>query len=151
MPRAVAEERSSPISSTPSKSLNSPRTMAMPMCLTAKPTLEWDGSTVQVPTGTAGAAVMKVAMRSSWVVARCSGRAVVVSTTIADEIASTICFVSEIAILRTALLELHRELLEAQRIQAERFGGRMSAGEVLQAAAEDLRFDWLRTLSQLIG
>ena len=27
----------------------------------------------------------------------------------------------------------------------------MSAGEVLQAAAEDLRFDWLRTLSQLIG
>src|SRR3954464_594828 len=59
--------------------------------------------------------------------------------------------VSEIAALRTALLGLHRELLEAQRIQAERFGGRMSAGEVLQAAAEDLRFDWLRTLSQLIG
>ena len=58
---------------------------------------------------------------------------------------------SEIATLRTALLELHRELLEVQRIQAERFGGRMSAGEVLQAAAEDLRFDWLRALSQLIG
>src|SRR3954471_19342598 len=59
--------------------------------------------------------------------------------------------VSEIATLRTALLELHRELLEAQRIQAERFSGRMSAGELLQAAAEDLRFDWLRTLSQLMG
>src|SRR3954464_5846156 len=59
--------------------------------------------------------------------------------------------VSEIATLRTALLELHRELLEAQRIQAERFSGRMSAGELLQAAAEDLCFDWLRTLSQLIG
>jgi hypothetical protein len=59
--------------------------------------------------------------------------------------------VSEIATLRSALLELHRELLEAQRIQAERFGGRMSAGEVLQAAAEDLRFDWLRTFSQLIA
>jgi hypothetical protein len=31
----------------------------------------------------------------------------------------------------------------------ERFGGGMSAGEVLQAAADDLRFDWLRILSQL--
>jgi hypothetical protein len=51
--------------------------------------------------------------------------------------------------LRTALLDLHRELLEAQRIQTERLGGRMSAGEVLQAATEDLRFDWLRTLSGL--
>ena len=53
--------------------------------------------------------------------------------------------------LRAALLALHRELLEVQRIQAERFGGRMSAGEVLQAAADDLRFDWLRVLSQLIA
>jgi hypothetical protein len=52
--------------------------------------------------------------------------------------------------LRAALLA-HKELLEAQRIQAERFGGRMSAGEVLQAAADDLRFDWLRVLSQLIA
>jgi hypothetical protein len=51
-------------------------------------------------------------------------------------------------VLRAALLELHRELLHAQRIQTERFGGRMSAAEVLQAAADDLRFDWLRTLSQ---
>jgi hypothetical protein len=52
---------------------------------------------------------------------------------------------------RTALLELHRELLQAQRIQAERFGGRMSSSEVLQAAADDLRFDWLRTLSGLVA
>jgi hypothetical protein len=52
---------------------------------------------------------------------------------------------------RAALLALHRELLEAQRVQAERFGGRMSAGEVLQAAADDLRFDWLRVISQLIA
>jgi hypothetical protein len=36
-------------------------------------------------------------------------------------------------------------------MRAERIGGRMSAGEVLQAAAEDLRFDWLRTFSQLIA
>jgi hypothetical protein len=55
------------------------------------------------------------------------------------------------AALRTALLSLHRELLQAQRVESERLGGRMSAGEVLQAAADDLRFDWLRTLSQLIA
>jgi hypothetical protein len=54
-------------------------------------------------------------------------------------------------VLRAALLALHREPLEAQRIQAEPFGGRMSAGELLQAAADDLRFDWLRVLSQLIA
>jgi hypothetical protein len=62
VPRALAEERSSLISSTPSKSLNSPRTVAMPMCLTAKPALEWDGSTLQEPAGTAVAGVAKVAM-----------------------------------------------------------------------------------------
>src|SRR5215203_4996769 len=52
--------------------------------------------------------------------------------------------------VRTALLTLHRELLEVQRVEAERFGGRMSAAETLQAAADDLRFSWLRTLSALI-
>ena len=58
---------------------------------------------------------------------------------------------SDLDPLRTALLELHRELLEAQRIEAERFGGRMSASEVLQAATEDLRFSWLTELSELIA
>jgi hypothetical protein len=52
---------------------------------------------------------------------------------------------------RTALLELHRRLLQAQRVQVERFSGRMSAGEFLQAAAEDLRFSWLTHLSELIA
>src|SRR4051794_35164066 len=52
---------------------------------------------------------------------------------------------------RTPLLELHRRLLEAQRIQVERFGGRMSASELLQAAADDLRFSWLTRLSELIA
>ncbi len=52
---------------------------------------------------------------------------------------------------RTALLELHRLLLGAQRIQAERYGGRMSASELLQAATEDLRFSWLTQLSELIA
>ena len=35
--------------------------------------------------------------------------------------------------------------------QAERFGGRMSASELLQAANEDLRFVWLKELSELIA
>ena len=52
---------------------------------------------------------------------------------------------------RTALLELHRQLLHAQRVQAERFGGRMTAAEFLQAAAEDLRFSWLTQLSETIA
>ena len=53
--------------------------------------------------------------------------------------------------LRPALLALHQHLLEAQRRQTERVSGRMSAGELLQAAAEDLRFDWLKELSELIS
>jgi hypothetical protein len=53
--------------------------------------------------------------------------------------------------VRPALLELHRQLLEAQRLQAERFGGRMTATELLQAAADDLRFSWLKELSELIA
>ncbi|HEX6021691.1 MAG TPA: hypothetical protein VFZ00_06825 [Solirubrobacter sp.] len=52
---------------------------------------------------------------------------------------------------RTTLLELHRLLLDAQRVKAERFGGRMSASELLQAANEDLRFIWLKELSELIA
>jgi hypothetical protein len=59
--------------------------------------------------------------------------------------------VTDVASLRQALLELHRRLLDAQRIQAERFGGRMSASETLQAAADDLRFSWLKELSELIA
>ena len=58
---------------------------------------------------------------------------------------------ADIVSLRESLLELHRRLLEAQRVQAERFGGRMSSSEVLQAAAEDLRFSWLQELSALIA
>jgi hypothetical protein len=53
--------------------------------------------------------------------------------------------------LRRSLLELHRELLQAQRIEVERFGGRMSAGEALQAAVDDLRFSWIRTVSALVS
>jgi hypothetical protein len=52
---------------------------------------------------------------------------------------------------RTALLELHRRLLQAQRIQAERYGGRMSASELLQASTRDPRFSWLTQLSELLA
>ena len=58
---------------------------------------------------------------------------------------------SDVTLARTALLELHGRLLQAQRIQAERFGGRMTATQLLQAATEDLRFSWLKQLSQLIA
>ena len=58
---------------------------------------------------------------------------------------------TDVADLRRALVELHRELLAGQRIEAERFGGRMSASEVLQAATEDLRFSWLWELSELVA
>jgi hypothetical protein len=57
-PKARLVERSSAISNVPSNSLNSPRTVAMPRCLTAKPTLEWAGSTVQVPVGAMVAVLM---------------------------------------------------------------------------------------------
>jgi hypothetical protein len=52
--------------------------------------------------------------------------------------------------LRGALLALHATLLQAQRVETERFDGRMSASQTLQAAADDLRFDWLKQLSGLI-
>jgi hypothetical protein len=52
---------------------------------------------------------------------------------------------------RDALLELHRGLLRAQRVQVERTDGRMSANELLQAAVADLRFGWLTQLSELIA
>lgn len=58
---------------------------------------------------------------------------------------------TDVASVRLALLELHRRLLETQRIQTERFSGRMTSTELLQAAADDLRFSWLKQLSELIA
>src|ERR687898_920771 len=51
VPDARAAERSSPISSAPSNCSNWPRTVAMPRCFTEKPTVECEGSTLQVPVG----------------------------------------------------------------------------------------------------
>ena len=54
--------------------------------------------------------------------------------------------------LRRALLELHRTLLDAQRIRYEREHGRVeSRGEVLDLVLRDASFEWLRVLSALIA
>jgi hypothetical protein len=53
--------------------------------------------------------------------------------------------------LQSALRTLHRALLNAQRVEAERFDGRMNSGELLQAAVDDLRFSWIGRLTTLIA
>ena len=54
--------------------------------------------------------------------------------------------------LRHALLELHKALLDAQRIRYERENGRVeSRGELLDLVLEDASFEWLRVLSALIA
>jgi hypothetical protein len=54
--------------------------------------------------------------------------------------------------LRPALLELHRTLLDAQRIRYEREYGRVeSRGELLDLVLRDASFEWLRVLSALIA
>ncbi len=54
--------------------------------------------------------------------------------------------------LRRALLELHKALLDAQRIRYERENGRVeSRGELLALVLEDASFEWLRVLSALIA
>ena len=58
---------------------------------------------------------------------------------------------ADVTTVRNALLDLHRELLQAQRFLVERFAGRMSSSELLQAATEDLRFAWLVELSQRLA
>ncbi len=54
--------------------------------------------------------------------------------------------------LRPALLQLHKTLLDAQRIRYERENGRIeSRGELLALVLEDASFEWLRVLSALIA
>ena len=54
--------------------------------------------------------------------------------------------------LRPALLQLHRTLLDAQRIRYERENGRVeSRGELLDLVLNDGSFEWLRVLSALIA
>jgi hypothetical protein len=54
--------------------------------------------------------------------------------------------------LRPALLQLHRTLLDAQRVRYERENGRVeSRGELLDLVLRDASFEWLRVLSALIA
>ncbi len=54
--------------------------------------------------------------------------------------------------LRITLLDLHKSLLDAQRIRYERDHGRIStSGEFLGLVLEHPAFAWLRTLSALIA
>lgn len=58
---------------------------------------------------------------------------------------------SQIDVVRGNLLELHKTLLDAVRIDYEREHGRVeSAGALLQLVVSDPAFAWLRPLSQLI-
>jgi hypothetical protein len=52
--------------------------------------------------------------------------------------------------LRTALLNLHKTLLEWERAAYERVHGRTSPGTLLTALMNDPQFAWLRPLSELI-
>lgn len=54
--------------------------------------------------------------------------------------------------VRHALLEVHRRLLDAQRIRYEREHGRIeTSGEFLGLVLEHKAFEWLRELSALIA
>lgn len=55
-----------------------------------------------------------------------------------------------LAAIRPALLELHRELLAAERVDMERFQGRLTGAEFLQIATDSLRLAWLAPLLELI-
>ncbi|MFB8788473.1 MAG: hypothetical protein U7123_06395 [Potamolinea sp.] len=52
--------------------------------------------------------------------------------------------------LRNKLLQLHRMLLETERITYEQIQGRVSNTELLQLAIEHEQFAWLRRISELI-
>jgi hypothetical protein len=56
----------------------------------------------------------------------------------------------DLTALRRHLLDLHRQLLEAERVDLERYGGRLTGAEFLQIASQSFRLTWLRPLSELI-
>lgn len=52
--------------------------------------------------------------------------------------------------VRSALVDLHKQVLERERVDLERFQGRLSGSEFLQIATDSLRLAWLLPLSELI-
>lgn len=58
---------------------------------------------------------------------------------------------SRLSELRLALLRMHKALLEVQRIEYERYNGRVEGGLALfNLVANDAAFAWLRPLTTLI-
>ena len=54
-------------------------------------------------------------------------------------------------VLRSKLLDLHRELVEAERLGYERVHGRLSPADLLENLLHHPTFSWLRPLSALIA
>lgn len=52
--------------------------------------------------------------------------------------------------LRSALLALHKTLLDAEREMYESMHGRVTSGELLQLVISDAHFAWLHGVSELI-
>jgi hypothetical protein len=52
--------------------------------------------------------------------------------------------------VRTALLELHKSLVDAERLQYERAHGRLENAEFLKVLMADPQFAWLKPLTGLI-
>ena len=56
----------------------------------------------------------------------------------------------DLTALRSRLLDLHRELLASERVDLERYGGRLTGAEFLQIASDSFRLAWLRPRSEVI-
>lgn len=52
--------------------------------------------------------------------------------------------------VRRGLIQLHKTLLDAERLRYERVNGRVEGGALLQLLIHDPWFGWLRPLSELI-
>lgn len=52
--------------------------------------------------------------------------------------------------LRRVLLNLHKTLLDAERVRYERLHGRITSGRLLQLVIADPQFAWLRPLSEIV-
>ena len=66
--------------------------------------------------------------------------------------ATSVAMQANLEELRNALLEVHRAILQAQRLRYERDHGRVeSRGELLQLVVRHPEFAWIRALSALIA
>ena len=69
----------------------------------------------------------------------------------ADDVLRAALAVARLRAIRLALLALHKELIEAERVRYERMHGRIRTGqEALRLLLQDPWFAWLRPLAALI-